>query len=268
MKRRDPLFWIGAVFLAVLVLAAIIVPMVGPAYSKPIGPVFSGPSAEALLGTDRMGRDILVRLMHGARISLSIGIIVQLISLVVGILVGTIGVFGPKFVRMAVMRLTDAMFAFPDILLALLVIAVRGGPSVEAVVIALAVASWPSIARLTYTQIQSLKDREYVVAARAMGASTPYVVVRHILPQLWGIILAVSMVELAATILAESTLSFLGIGIQPPMPSWGNMIDQARALLVSEPVQIVWPCLVLSMTIFALNFVGDGLRARFDPRSR
>jgi ABC-type dipeptide/oligopeptide/nickel transport system permease subunit len=214
-----------------------------------------------------MGQDILVRVMYGARVSLLIGLIVQGISLLLGITLGTLGVFAPKPIRTGLMRFTDAMFAFPDILLAILIIGIKG-PGWDAVIIALSITSWPSITRLVFTQVSTLKDREYVVAARAMGASSFYVVTRHILPQIWGILIAVSMVDLAGTILAESTLSFLGIGVQPPMPSWGSMINQARINMNSEPYQLVWPCVILSVTIFALNFVGDGLRARFDPRSK
>jgi ABC-type dipeptide/oligopeptide/nickel transport system permease subunit len=118
------------------------------------------------------------------------------------------------------------------------------------------------------TQVASIKDREFVVAAKAIGGSTFYVVTRHVLPQLWAILLAVSMVELAGTILAESTLSFLGIGIQAPNPSWGSMINNARLDMNSHPILLLWPCAILSLTIFALNFVGDGLRAALDPRSR
>lgn len=266
MKRRDPLFWLGGAFLLLLVAGAVFVPMFGPAYNKNLGAPFTPPGGQHLLGLDRMGQDIFVRLMYGARISLMIGLSVQAISLAVGITFGTLGVFGPKWIRIGILRLTDAMFAFPDILLAILIIGIKG-PGWDAVILALTITSWPGVTRLVYTQLTSLKDREYVVAARAMGASTPYVVVKHMLPQLWGILLAVSMVDLAGTILAESTLSFLGIGVRPPMPSWGSMIDQGRHLLNSEPTQLVWPCLLLSLTIFALNFVGDGLRARLDPRN-
>lgn len=267
MKKSDPLFWLGAVFLAGLAIASILVPMFGPPYEKDVAPPFSPVGVGGVLGTDQMGQDILVRLMYGARVSILIGLAVQALSLLIGIVFGTIGVLGPSWLGKGIMRLTDAMFAFPDILLAILIIAVRG-PGWDAVIIALAITSWPSMTRLVYTQVSSLKDREYVVSARAMGASVPYVVRKHILPQLWGVLLAVSMVDLAGTILAESTLSFLGIGVQPPMPSWGSMINQARANLNSQPIQLLWPCLVLSLTIFALNFVGDGLRERLDPRSK
>jgi ABC-type dipeptide/oligopeptide/nickel transport system permease subunit len=265
-KAQDFLYWSGIVYLTVLVLAAIFVPILGPDPLKLGTPFLPAGTPGHLLGTDDLGRDIFSRLMAGARASLVIGLSVQAISLVVGITFGTLGVLGPKWLRNPVMRLTDAMFAFPDILLAILIIAAKG-PGFDAVILALTITSWPTVTRLVFTQMSSLKDREYVVAAKAMGASTTYVVLKHILPQLWGILLAVSMVDLAGTILAESTLSFLGIGIQSPNPSWGSMIDKARLNMNSYPILLLWPCLMLSMTIFALNFVGDGLRARLDPRS-
>lgn len=267
MKLRDPLFWLGLTFLVLLVLGAFLYPIFGPRFDAQIYRPFQPAGQAGLLGSDQLGRDILSRLMYGARNSLVIGFSVQAISLVVGITLGVIGVFAPKFVSSAILRITDAMFAFPDILLAMLIIAIKG-PGFEAVILALTITSWPSITRLVYTQVSSIKDREFVVAARAMGAPTIYVVLKHVLPQMWGILLAVSMVDLAGTILSESTLSFLGIGIRPPDPSWGNMIDAARSNMNSHPIQLVWPCLILSLTIFALNFVGDGLRARLDPRNR
>jgi ABC-type dipeptide/oligopeptide/nickel transport system permease subunit len=229
--------------------------------------IFAEPGGKHLLGTDYLGRDTLSRLAYGARISLVVGLVVQLISLTLGITIGTLGTFAPKPIRTVLLRFTDAMFAFPDILLAMLIIGVWS-LGIVPVIVALSVTAWPGIARLVTNQLATLKDREYVVAARASGASTFYVVTKHILPQLWGILLAVSMVDLAGTILAESTLSFLGIGVQPPEPSWGNMIDTARNQLQSHPTQLLWPCLFLSGTIFALNFVGDGLRERLDPKSK
>jgi ABC-type dipeptide/oligopeptide/nickel transport system permease subunit len=267
LKRRDPLLWFGIVYLILLVVFAIFVPMFGHKYDEPVGKPFLHAGGQFPLGTDEIGRDVLSRLAYGARISLFVGIVVQLISLVVGITVGVIGIYGKKWVSMPLMRFTDGMFAFPDILLAILIIAVWK-PGVVPVIVALSITAWPAFARLVYTQVATLKDREFAIAATAIGGSKFYVVTRHILPQLWGILFAVSMVELAATILAESTLSFLGIGVQAPQPSWGTMIEVARLNMNSQPIMLVWPCIILSLTIFALNFVGDGLRSYFDPKSR
>jgi len=225
------------------------------------------PNRKFWLGTDAQGRDVFARLGYGARMSLMIAFSVQIIALFVGIVMGTLGVFAPKWVRIPVLRFTDGMFAFPDILLALLIVGIWN-KRFEAMIIALAITAWPAVARLVRTVIASLKDREYVTASRALGANAGYLVVRHILPHLWGILLAVAMIDVAAVILAESALSFLGIGIQAPTPSWGGMIEAGRVNMNSHPIMLLWPCLVLSLTIFALNFVGDGLRTLADPKSR
>jgi len=291
-KKRNWLLWIGAAYLVALLIFSFVTPAVRSSHLAPSGstnfdavtagiakPFLSG--GDYPLGTDEQGRDILARLAQGGRTSLLIGFTVQIIALVLGLLVGAIGVYAPKWIREPVMRLTDAMFAFPDILLGILLIgafssAAVANPALKAIVdqgalpviAALSATAWPSIARLVRGQIATLKDREFVVAAKASGASTFYIVTRHVLPQLWGLLLAVSMVELAGTILAEATLSFLGIGIRPPNPSWGGMINVARQNMQAHPEMLVAPCVVLSLTIFALNFVGDGLRAAFDPKGK
>ena len=277
MKRREPLLWAGGIFLFLLLVFAILGPNLRYNYMDPIpgaGP-YELPSARAWLGTDELGRDLFARLAYGARISLRIGLSVQLICVFLGIAVASLGIYAPKWVASPLMRLTDAMFAFPDILLAILIIGIFGR-GITPVIVALAVTGWPAMARLVRSQLATLKDREFVVASKAMGHSTFYTIRRHVLPQLWGIVLAVTFVELAATILAESTLSFLGIGVQQPMPSWGTMISFARQLMQPGPqyngsekmYYLVWPCLILALTIFALNFVGDGLRALTDPKAK
>lgn len=294
MKRKKPwLMWIGGAYLIALVLFSFLVPVLRSSQLKPhdvatfdavtavIDAPFLAKGGQYPLGTDELGRDVLARLAEGGRTSLIIGLTVQAIAMCLGLFIGTIGVYAPKWIREPVMRLTDAMFAFPDILLGMLLIgafasASVSNPAVRAIVeqgtvpviAALSATAWPSIARLVRSQIASLKDREYVIAAKASGASTFYIVTRHVLPQIWGILLAVSMVELAGTILAESTLSFLGIGIRPPNPSWGGMLNQARQNMQAHPEALIPPAIMLSVSIFALNFVGDGLRAKLDPKNR
>ena len=266
-KRKDPFMVAGLIYLGLLLIFAIVWPMLRYHYDQSVGRPFEPPNGKFWLGTDELGRDVLVRVAYGARVSLFVGFVVQAISLTLGVLVGVLGIYSKKWIATPLMRFTDGMFAFPDILLAILIIAIwKAG--VIPVIVALAVTAWPAYARLVYTQVATLKDREFAVAAKAAGGSTFYVVTRHILPQLWLILFAVSMVEIAATILAESTLSFLGIGVQPPMPSWGIMIEVARENMNSHPELLLPPCIALSVTIFALNFAGDGLRAYFDPKTR
>ena len=286
---RDPLVLFGIGFLVLLILFAIFGPLIRASQLAPagdddfsavysqIGKTFQPPFQGNGLGTDEIGRDVIARLAQGARISLFVGFSVQILSLLIGITVGVLGVYAPRWISSPLMRLTDAMFAFPDILLAILIVSVVKTDMFEGilgpigkmlpVIVALTSTGWPSITRLVRTQVASLKDREFVVAAKATGASTFYLATRHVLPQLTGLLMAVSMIELAGTILAESTLSFLGIGIQAPDPSWGSMINAARQNMSSHPVMLLWPCLLLSLTVFALNFAGDGLRAAFDPKN-
>jgi ABC-type dipeptide/oligopeptide/nickel transport system permease subunit len=289
---------LGVLFLAALILFAIFMPMIRTAQLQPPNdphfdavfspidkPNLSPGQGAAVLGTDDIGRDMLARLAQGARVSLVVGLSVQIVALVFGMLMGVVGVFAPKWVRVPALRLTDAMFAFPDILLAILLVATisptvfQNVPLVSKlsdewigilpVVVALSITAWPSIARLVRVQVASVKDREFVVAARAAGAPTTYLVVKHILPQVLPLILAVSMVEMAGTVLAESSLSFIGIGVQAPNPSWGNMINNARSGDITAHIpQLIAPCILLSLAIFALNFVGDGLQALFDPKAR
>ncbi|MCB0826741.1 MAG: ABC transporter permease [Armatimonadetes bacterium] len=265
---RNLLFWTGVGFIALLVVFAIVGPNMRHAYDAQDFTPQLGPNAVNWFGTDHLGRDLFARIAYGARVSLIIGFLVQVIAVTFGMFIGIISVFAPKWISIPVQRLTDGMFAFPDLLLAIMLVGIfvgKGGGLVP-MVIALAVGAWPATARLVKTQVATLKDREYVVAANAMGAKTLYIVMKHILPHLWGVILAVMMVDVAATILAESTLSFLGIGVRPPMPSWGGMIMLGDSYKESNINMLIWPCLFLSMTIFALNFVGDGLRAMTDPK--
>lgn len=265
--RRNPLFVVGVAFLVALVAFAVFGPWARHGYLDKVGTPHVPPGAEFWLGTDEQGRDVFARLAYGARLSLLVGFSVQAIALTVGVALGVSAVYAPKWVRMVILRLTDGMFAFPDILLAILIIGVWN-LGITPVIVALAITSWPGVVRLVRTQVATLKDREFVVASKALGGSTFYTVTRHVLPHLWGILLAVSMVDLAGVILAESALSFLGIGVQPPNPSWGSMINTARLDMNSHPLLLVWPCVILSLTIFALNFVGDGVRSMLDPKSR
>jgi ABC-type dipeptide/oligopeptide/nickel transport system permease subunit len=271
-KLKDPLVWAGILFMVFLILFAIFGPLIptdgksNPVFDPVGGTHLPYGSQHALLGSDEIGRSFLQRIAYGARISLFIGFVVQAINLTFGVFIGVVSAFAPKWIAVPVMRLTDGMFAFPDILLAILIIGILG-PGILPVVVALSITGWPSIARLTKTQLATIKEREFVVAAKASGAPTWYLVIKHLLPQMSGILLAVSMIDLAGTILAESTLSFLGIGVQLPTPSWGGLINNARVQLNSYPTEIIAPCLILSLTVFSLNFIGDGLRAYFDPKS-
>ncbi len=277
--KLSKFFWIGVVFLITLVLFAVF----GPSFRHPYGDILGNPhqpmSWEFWCGTDEQGRDVFSRLAAGARYSLCIGLFVQSIALSIGVLMGVLAVYAHRFVGQVIMRLTDAMFAFPDLIFAFLIIGIWDGPTssdgwfsmndgVLPVIVALSISAWPGTTRLVRSLLVSLKDQEFIVATRALGAPTVYVILRHALPQMVPLLLTDSMIDLARTIMAESTLNFLGIGIKPPEPSWGIMINNARQDMNSHPIQLFWPCMILSATIFSLNFVGDGLRSLLDPRNR
>lgn len=276
--KRNWLFYIGVAFLVLICLFAVFGPMRYDVTAQ-VGDKLLPPSEKFWLGTDHLGRDIFSRLAFGARLSLLIGVAVQAVAICIGLMVGTTAGYGPRWANVLLMRFTDAMFAFPDILLAILVMGLvraskesvfAGLPpllsGVLPVFAALAVVGWPTMARLVRNQVISLKEQEFVTASRVLGAGHGHVVFKHILPHIWGLILAVAMVGMAMVILAEGALSFLGIGVPPPYPSWGSMINDARQYMAAYPTLLLWPCLALSLTILALNFVGDGLRDRFDPK--
>jgi ABC-type dipeptide/oligopeptide/nickel transport system permease subunit len=274
--KRNPMAMISLGFLAILLLVAILAPLVAPyGYNQQtLSDKLKGPSPQHWLGTDELGRDTFSRLLYGAGISLLVGVSVEAFVVTLGLLVGlTAGFIGGR-VDSLLMRLTDVMLAFPDILLAILLLGTLGAASASPavslglVILALGVTGWPPLARLVRGQVLSLRKREFVEAARAMGATDSRIVLKHILPNLLSPVLVAVTVDLAGVILAEATLSFLGIGVQRPFPSWGRMINDALEYYRSHPRLLIVPSVLLSMTVLALNFLGDGLRDALDPRRR
>lgn len=267
-------------FLLLLLIVAVVAPMRYDVTAT-VGPKLAPPSGEHWFGTDNLGRDTFTRVAYGARISILLAVAVEATAIVLALIIGTLAGYGRRWLDATLMRFTDGMFAFPDILLAILIMGVfRGGDfglqgkvpkiliDVFPVFAALAVVGWPALARIVRNQVLSLKEQDFVTASRALGAGHLHVVLRHILPHLWGLISAIAMVGMAMVILAEGALSFLGIGVPPPWPSWGLMIQEGREWMRSAPHMIIWPSVVLSLTILSLNFVGDALRDRFDPKLR
>ena len=264
------------IFLGLLVLVALFAGVLAPypfAEQKLTDRMQTG-SALHRLGTDDLGRDILSRLIYGARISLSVAVLVELFVVTIGVTVGLIAGFFGGWAETVLMRLTDTLLAFPDVLLAILLLGTLGAAaskpevSLFLVVLSLGITGWPPLARLVRGQVLSLRKREFVEAAIAMGASNGRILLRHILPNLLSPIIVAVTVDAAGVILAEATLSFLGIGVQRPFPSWGRMINDALDYYRSEPRLVIWPALCLSLTVIALNFLGDGLRDALDPRKR
>lgn len=267
---HNPTALFSVIVLFAILLVSIVVPLISPfQYDIPTDLLLQKPSAEHWLGTDDTGYDIAVRLAVGARLSLFVGVGVELIVVIVGTSIGLIAGYYRGWVDTVLMRFTDMMFAFPDILLAILIMAVRG-PGLGNVFAALAITGWPGLARLVRGQTLSLRDREFVEASRVIGASDFAIIWRHILPNLLTVIVVASTIDIAGVIISEATLSFLGIGEQPPMPSWGLMISNAYEFGYwrDNPQLVFYPAICLVLTVLAFNFLGDALRDALDPRTQ
>ena len=267
---RNPVAAASLLVLLVMVLLAVFGPVLSPySYRFATHDYGQRPSARHWLGTDDRGYDTLTLLADGARISLTVGVGVEAIVLLVGGFVGLLAGYYGRWTDNLLMRLTDMMFAFPDILLAILIMATRGA-SLLNLFVALSVTGWPGLARLIRGQALSLRNREFIEAARALGLPDRQIITRHLLPNLLSPIIVASTVDIAGIIIAEATLSFLGIGVQPPLPSWGSMISGPleSQFYRAHPEVVIFPALALALTVLALNFLGDALRDALDPRSR
>ena len=223
---------------------------------------FAGPH---VFGTDPLGRDVMARLMYAGRISLSIGFAATALSVVVGVLVGLVAGFYRGAIGAALMRFVDAMLCFPTIFL-LLAVAALIEPSVTSIVVLIAVASWMEVARVVEGQIRSLRERDFALAAESLGASDSRIMFRELLPNAVAPIVVAATLNIAHAILAESYISFLGFGIQPPTPSWGNMLENAQSYLTNAPWLAIVPGLAITLTVTSFNFIGDGLRDALDAK--
>ncbi|HEY8613750.1 MAG TPA: ABC transporter permease [Roseomonas sp.] len=266
MRHRLAVF--GAVVIALLALACVVGPYLLPFTDTEIdimqrfAPPFSGAH---ILGTDPLGRDILARILMAGRISLSVGFAAMVISMVIGIAVGLIAGYYGGWLGTVLMRFVDAMLCFPSIFL-LLAISSLIGPAVGSIIVLIAMTSWMEVARIVEAQIRALKARDFAVAAEALGASDSRVMLRELLPNAIAPIVVAATLNVAHAILAESYISFLGYGIQPPTPSWGNMLDNAQSYLTSAPWLAIFPGAAITLAVTSFNFIGDGLRDALDPR--
>jgi peptide/nickel transport system permease protein len=267
--RLSPLAWLGLLILAVLVVVALLAPYLAPydPTAVRLAEGLSGPSIAHPLGQDKLGRDILSRIIYGARISLYVGLVTVLLSALVGTVVGAVAGYLGGLVDELVMRLIDILLAFPGILLAIALMAVLG-PSLNNVVLALTLVGWVTYARLVRGQVLSLREHEFVLAARALGAGGRRIVLRHLVPNVLGPVVVQATFGIAGAIVAEASLSFLGLGAQPPTPSWGAMLNDGRAFLLIAPHLTTFPGLAIMVVVLGLNFLGDGLRDMLDPRER
>jgi peptide/nickel transport system permease protein len=272
--RRDRLALSGLAIVAITVGAALAAPWIAPFH--PAEQFFDGltlegsplpPNGKFWLGTDLLGRDLFSRLLYGARTSLIIGVVANGAAVVIGTLLGVTAGYVRGALGAAIMRFTDLMMAFPALLLAIALAAIFA-PSLWIVAMVIALVNWVQIARVIYTETTALAEREYIEAARALGANWPRVLFLHILPHLVPTILVYATLGIATTVLLEATLSFLGIGVRPPTPSWGGIIFESQSYFLSAPWLVFFPGIAIMALALAFNLVGDALRDVLDPTQR
>ena len=266
--KRNPLVFFGALFALGLVVAALGASWLAPYDPRDmdLGSRLAPPAPQHLLGSDELGRDILSRLIHGARISLVVGIGVVLLSLSVGLIVGAVsGYYGGWLDRFFNVIVINTLQAFPGILLAIAMVAFLG-QGLGKLVLALSLGGWIGYARLVRGQVLAARELEFVQAARALGASDLRVIVRHILPNIIQPVIVQAAIGMAGAVLSEATLSFLGLGVPPPAPSWGSMLNDGRSHLFDAPHLVVFPAAAVMLAVLDFNFLGDVLRDALDPR--
>jgi peptide/nickel transport system permease protein len=270
VARHNPLAAIGVVLVIIFLFCALFAPWIAPQDPAHIDlpSRLQRPSASHWCGTDELGRDMLSRLIYGARISMFVGSSVVLGSLSLGLLIGSIaGYYGGSIDRFVNVVVMNAFLSFPGILLAIAFVAFRG-PGIFNLVLALSLGGWVGYARLVRAQVLAVREREFVEAARALGANDFRIIVRHILPNIIQPVIVQAAIGMAGAILAEATMSFLGLGVPPPTASWGSMLNDARAHLFDSPYLVLFNAITVMLAVLAFNFIGDALRDFLDPRSR
>ncbi|MEX2542037.1 MAG: ABC transporter permease [Trueperaceae bacterium] len=266
-SRRHPAIVLGLVLTLVLILVATLAPVISPYQPNELNLSnrLSPPTGHHLLGTDEFGRDILSRIIYGARASLQVGVITVVIAGVLGTILGVTAAYYGGVIDNLIMRLIDMILAFPTILLALVVITALG-PSLTNLMIAMGIVYTPQFARIARGSALSVKSSEFIESARAVGAGSARINRLHILPNILSPLLVQATISIAFAILAEAALSFLGLGIQPPMPSWGSMLNEGRTYMELSAWLVIAPGLAIMLTVLTFNFLGDALRDYLDPR--
>lgn len=271
--RRNRLAVAGLAFIVLIVLLAIVAPILtaihvlDDPYSQNVNRAYGSFSVAHPFGLDQLGRDMLARTIYGARISLAVGVGVQAIVLVLGAGIGLVAGYAGGWVDNLLMRFTDIMYSYPDLLFVLIIVAAFG-PSFFNIFIAIGVVYWTNLARLVRGQVLSLKEQEFVEAARASGAKPVRIMIRHLLPNTLGPIIVTLTFGVPQAIFTEAVLSYLGIGIRPPTADWGVMVNEGYAAIFSYPHLVLFPSIAIGLTTLAFTFVGDGLRDALDPRMR
>lgn len=274
--RRQLMFWrnnkmalAGLVIVATVVVVAIVAPVIAPhdPFERDMSNRIASPTSENWFGTDSIGRDTLSRIMYGARISLLVGFISVGIATIVGVPLGLIAGYSSGRADSIIMRLMDTLITFPDIVLAIAILAILG-PSILNAMIAIGIVYIPIFARTARAPTMSETNREYVQAARALGASVFRIIFRHVAPNILSIVIVRITVSFSYAILAEAALSFLGLSASPPTPTWGRMLNEGRGFMEIAPYVAIFPGLAIAITVLGFNLLGDGLRDLFDPRQR
>lgn len=258
---------VGFIIVSIVIIAGVAAPILAPfdPYAIDMDSSLQAPSLTHPFGTDFFGRDLLSRLVYGARISLVVGVLSRIIAVALGALLGLLaGYFGGR-VDGVIMRLADVTMAYPGLLLLIAVMAVVG-PSMMSLFIALGIVGWAGVARVIRSQVLTLREREYILAIKSLGGSSSVILFRHLLPNCISQLLVVFSMGLGMAIMAESSLSFLGLGAQPPAPSWGSMISSGLSYLRVEPWLSIAPGLVITITVLGFNLLGDALRDLLDPK--
>lgn len=277
--RRDRAAILGVILVVIIVLAAILAPLLAPHNpadqyrdgltpdGQPVPSTLLQGSARFPLGTDANGRDLLSRMLYGARVSLLVGVLANALAVTLGTMIGSLAGFLRGWVEILLMRFTDVMMAFPTLLLAMTLVAILK-PSVWIIIAVIGAVYWTWIARVIYGQVVALRDRDFITATHALGASRLFTLSRHVLPQLIPTIIVWGTLGIATNVTLEASLSYLGIGVQPPSPSWGGMIQQGQSFYRTAPWLVIFPGLAIMITVFAFNLLGDGLRDAIDPTLR
>lgn len=265
--RRNKLALLGLFILIVLVSISFLTPWIAP-YEPAEMDLFNveaPPGNNHILGTDELGRDLLTRLMYGSRVSLSVGLVATVMGVLIGTVLGSIAGYYGGFIDASIMRLVDIMLSFPTLFL-LIILAAYIQTTVLGIMIIIGSTSWMTVSRLVRAEFLSLKEKEFSEAAVVLGVGDKRIILKHLLPNAFAPVIVAATLQVGYTIIYESALSYLGVGIQPPTASWGNMLTNAQSYIWTSPWLAFWPGFCIFLTVLAINFVGDGLRDALDPR--
>lgn len=267
---RHKLALLGLVILGVMILAALMAPLIEryPPNELNLEAMGQAPSSLHWLGTDTTGRDVWSRVIHAGQVSMSVGFVAVALSTFLGVLIGSISGYASGKVDLVLMRVTDMVMAFPSMVIIITVASVLG-PSIYNTMLVIGALTWPSVARLVRGQLLSFREQQFVLAARSIGVPPMQIMMRHLFPNVVGTVTVAATFGMANAILQEAALSFLGLGVQAPTPSWGNMLRDAQTLSILEGMPWLWivPGLMIALAVLSINFIGDGLRDALDPRS-